>query len=182
MGWIWNRGDKQPLVDQSVEEILANGTGSADIAKSVTEVVGNIERQRRSYGRRATWHRRHFRSSGIVIIIVSASLPLLAGLDFGAKDMTIAILGVVVAVLTALRSFYQWDHLWSVLRQSDFELGFLIDKWELAVAEVQPDREFAAEEILDLTSELRKAAEEVRRAESTRYFGSLRPPLSEKPA
>jgi hypothetical protein len=159
---------------------MTGGTeGEAMMDGSAEEVVEGIRVLKDQYHDRAKWHRRCFRSSGIVIILLSATLPLLAGLDYDGKDVTIGVIGVAIAVLTALRNFYQWDQLWSLLRQSDFELTYLLDQWQLDVTAIKagsaPD---APSKIYELTLTLREAAEKVRRAESTRYFGSLRFPSS----
>lgn len=140
----------------------------------VAGVVTSVEQLRDSYRRRARWHRRWFRSTGVVVILLSTSLPALTIPDYGAKKALISIVGVFIALLTGLRSFYQWDQLWSVLRQSDFELSFLLDKWQLDVGAivVQSDPERLLK-LHELTVALRDAAEDVRRSESTRYFGSL---------
>jgi hypothetical protein len=55
------------------------------------------------YNWRAAWHRRNFRLSGIVVILVSASLPLLAAFDYWWKDLVVAVAGVVIATVTGLR-------------------------------------------------------------------------------
>jgi hypothetical protein len=74
------------------------------------------------YNWRADWHRRNFRLSGIVVILVSASLPLLAAFDYWWKDLVVAVAGVVIATVTGLRTFYHWDQMWGVLRRTHFDL------------------------------------------------------------
>jgi hypothetical protein len=160
-----------------IGEILEQLVGQPD-ATAVQGVADHVAEQRERYSKRATWHRRWFRSTGILVIAASASIPLLAGIDFDDKDLVVGIVGAGVAILTALRNFYQWDQLWSLLRQSDFELKLLLDQWQLDIAAIDrgdPDRML---EVRDLTRDLRDSAEDVRRAESNRYFGSLRFPSS----
>jgi Protein of unknown function (DUF4231) len=140
-------------------------------------VVTSIEARRDDYHRRAKWHRIWFRTSGVVIIVLSAALPALTIPDYGAKKAVISSIGVTLAILTGLRSFYQWHENWSLLRQSDFELSYLLDKWTLetgAIAGLPPDQR--KERFLELTLALRNDAEQVRRSESTRFFASLRLP------
>jgi hypothetical protein len=159
---------------------MTGGTeGMAVIGGSAEEVVARIRTLKGQYHDRAKWHRRWFRSTGIVIILLSATLPLLAGLDYDGKDVTIGVIGVAIAVLTALRNFYQWDQLWSLLRQSDFELTYLLDQYQLDATAIKTDSAAdATSKLHELTRTLREEAEKVRRAESTRYFGSLRFPSS----
>jgi hypothetical protein len=137
----------------------------------------NVRDLRDAYHRRAKWNRRFFRGTGVAVIVLSASLPLLAGFSYSGKDITIAIVGAVIAILTGLRAFYQWDQLWDFLRQSDFILTHLIGKWELDVeaAKHLPNTKSAVA-IHKLTTELLDNAETVRQAESQRYFSTLRFP------
>jgi hypothetical protein len=147
------------------------------------QVVTGIISLRDWYERRARWHRRWFRLSGVAIILLSATLPLLAGLDFNGKNTVIGLIGVGIAVVAALRNFYKWDHLWGVLRRSAFELTFLIDRWRLDIAaldENEQTKEGVARlrAIHKLTSKLLTDADEVRERESMGYFASLDFPTS----
>lgn len=142
------------------------------------QIVGaNVIDLRDTYRRRANWNRHLFRASGSAVIVLSASLPLLAGLSYEGKDITVAIVGVIIAILTGLRAFFQWDQLWGFLRQSDFALTHLVAKWELdvatasALADGQKDSE-----VYRLTGDLLDKTEEVRKAESQNYFGTLHYP------
>lgn len=42
----------------------------------------SVNKLRDQYDWRAKWHRRLFRFSGILVIVISASLPLLAGFSY----------------------------------------------------------------------------------------------------
>jgi hypothetical protein len=146
-------------------------------------VVNGILALRDAYKARAANHRRWFRVSGILIIVLSATLPLLAGADFDGKNVVIGVIGVAVAVVAGLRNFYKWDHLWGVLRRSAFELDFLLAQWRLDVANIACDRKQKAakmEAIRKRTADLAAAANEVRERESSGYFTSLSFPGAEK--
>ena len=123
------------------------------------------------YHKRAQRNRFAFRSAGILVILLSALLPLLAGFDFARKDWILGLIGVAIAVATGLRSFYQWDQLWALLRRTDFELTELLAEWELAVATAKDPAE-----VHELTEKLLQKAGNVRRSESTGYFATLRFP------
>jgi len=145
-----------------------------DLARYESFVHDNVEILRDTYRRRARKNRLWFRGAGILVILLSAILPLLAGFDFDHKDWTLGIIGVVIAVTTALRSFFQWDQLWSLLRQTDFELTELIARWRLAIAGAN------AADVKSLTEQLLQAAAEVRGRESKGYFATLRFPDNKK--
>jgi len=146
-----------------------------DLARYEGFVKENVEFLRDKYRKRARINRLWFRGAGIVVIALSAILPLLAGFDFDHKDWTLGIIGVVIAIATALRSFYQWDQLWSLLRQSDFELTELLAGWKLAVAGAK-----GSADVHSLTEKLLQAVDEVRARESKGYFATLRFPETKK--
>ena len=142
----------------------------ADYQRFVKEHVTAL---RDWYHKRARRNRLGVRGAGVFVIVLSAILPLLAGFDFGHKDLTLGIIGVSIAIATALRGFFQWDQLWSLLRQADFDLTDLLAEWELAVGARGAD-------VHQLTEKLLQAADEVRSRESKGYFATLRFPESKK--
>jgi len=157
---------------------MANGDGEA-LPESIETVVGEVVALRNTYRSRAKANRIWFRMTGVTVIALSTTLPALTIPDYGAKKALITVVGVTIALLTGLRNFYQWDQLWSLLRQSDFDLTYLLDKWTLdaGATEGMPAADRATK-LHELAIAFRDSAEEVRRSESTRYFGSLRFPHS----
>jgi Protein of unknown function (DUF4231) len=145
------------------------------LPEEVKPVFREVTDLRNTYRKRARQNRIWFRFTGVAVIVLSTSLPLMTIPDYGAKKVLISAVGVTIALLTGLRNFYQWDQLWSLLRQSDFELTYLLAKGELDVAGAPRDPERPAK-LLEIAAKLRDEAEQVRRSESTRYFGSLRFP------
>jgi hypothetical protein len=152
------------------------GEEGGRLPRAVGEVIAAVEKLRDDYHGRAKWHRRWFRSTGIAVVLLSTTLPLLVIPEYGAKKVVVSAVGVAIALLAGLRNFYQWDQLWSLLRQSDFELSYLLDRWHLDVENVRRTGGGGDRQVGELTLALRDAAEEVRRSESTRYFGGLRFP------
>jgi hypothetical protein len=154
----------------------ASTDGDAAMA-ACREAIRTIERLRDNYRRRAKWHRYWFRISGVLVIVLSALLPLLAGLSFDAKDGTLAAVGVTIAIVTGLRVFFQWDQLWGLLRQSDFALSHLLANWELDVAAAaelpEPERRST---LFALSRDVLAKADQIRQAESQKFFGALRFP------
>lgn len=82
-------------------------------------VEAYLARLRTFYNSRAVWHRRFYRSSGILVILIGAGLPLVASLSYPEKDLTVSLLGVLIAALTAMRAFYRWDQSWILLRATE---------------------------------------------------------------
>jgi Protein of unknown function (DUF4231) len=127
------------------------------------------------YRRRARIVRYCFRVSGILVILFSVSLPLFANLQFGAKDLVISALAVSIAALTGIRNFYQWDHIWRVLKVADFELTFIIAQWELEIQELSKDgdHEAARRQVHEKTMLLFSDTQAIVQNESKQYFGTL---------
>jgi hypothetical protein len=154
--------------------------------KSVEALIEEVERvvetRRDTYRRRATWHARFFRATGISVIAIATALPVLASLSYDGKTVTVAVAGALVAFLTALRSFYQWDQLWALLRQCDLDLTHLLEQWKLDVAATAglPETERRTQ-VHALATNLLEQAETLRRAESLSYFGMLRFPQGAQP-
>ncbi len=143
-------------------------------------LVERVEEVRDSYRARAAWHKRFFWGSGVIVILLSATLPLLAAFDYARKDVIVAIFGVAIAALTALRNFFHWDQSWSLLRQTDFELTHLLDEWRLEAAEAgSGPASHRVDRLAKATKRLLDESETVRRAESKAFFGRLSFPKGE---
>lgn len=112
-----------------------------------------VMRLRRVYDLRATWHRRLYRFSGIVVILAGAGLPLMVTLDYGVKNLAVSFTGVLVAVVTGLRAFYRWDQSWILLRKT--ELSITSALWHWRSREPGTDRE-AATELMQRVYDIRK--------------------------
>lgn len=124
-------------------------------------------RLRRVYDLRATWHRRLYRFSGIVVILAGAGLPLLVSVDYAGKDTAIAATGVLVAVITGLRAFYRWDQSWILLRKTEIAITSAL--WSWRSRESGTDREAAVELI--------RQVYEIRRFEAESFFKDLAFPV-----
>jgi Na+/melibiose symporter-like transporter len=151
------------------------GTHAADHVDDHWEAaVGEIENLATKYRDRARLHKLWFWASGVLVILLSATLPFLAGLDFGGKEETIGIIAVVIAALTGLRSFFHWDQSWSLLRQTDFELTELIRNWRLdRQAALREPESQQPKELDEITRTFLADAQRLRRAESVAFFGRL---------
>jgi Protein of unknown function (DUF4231) len=147
----------------------------------VVDVERTVTARRDSYRKRATVHSRFFRTTGITVIAIASALPVLAAFSYRHKDVTVAIAGALVAFLTALRSFYQWDALWGLLRQSELDISALLEQWKIDVAAAkelkEPERH---EKLHELATKLLADTEKIRRAESQSYFSALRFPQGGK--
>lgn len=127
-----------------------------------------ILRVRDFYDARAWWHRRLYRVSGILIILIGATLPMLSTLDYSHKELTVSLAGVVIAVVTSLRTFYRWDQTWVLLRNTEIVLTKAYLAWKGSkeeTTEATDDRQRlarnqAAIELIDKVSNIRQGEAE----------------------
>ncbi len=89
------------------------------------------------YRRRARNVRWMFRLFGMGVILLSASLPIIAAVDFRDAPFVITVVSVGVAGLTALRTFFRWDDQWRLLKAADWKLTALIAVWEADVCAME---------------------------------------------
>jgi hypothetical protein len=109
---------------------LCVGDDYEEIAALVDRYVVH---DRNWYRHRARVVRRWFRLFGVGVIVLSASLPVIAAVDFKDSQFVITLVSVLVAALTALRTFFQWDGQWRVLKVADWKLTALLGAWEADV-------------------------------------------------
>ena len=115
------------------------------------------------YDSRARWNRHFYRFSGILVIVLGGSLPIIAGADFPGKDLTIAVIGFVVATITALRGFYRWDAAWVLMRETEFAITKRYVAWK-AVQMAAPDPEALRQATIGLLSDMVAVRENEARA------------------
>ena len=134
-------------------------------------VESYLIRLRTFYNSRAIWHRRFYRFSGVLVILVGATLPLAASLDYANKELLISVLGVAVSIVTALRTFYRWDHSWILLRGT--ELAITTAWWDYCAA-VDATAEGSDEHARrEAARALVQALTEIRRGESELFFKDI---------
>jgi hypothetical protein len=114
-----------PVTDPSSPAYLADAEGYA-------------RQVRAAYDKRANSHRLYYRASGISVIVAGASLPLLTTLNYPQKSLAISLVGVFVSAVTALRAFYRWDHMWALLRVTEFLVTKAYWEWRSRVGD-RPD-------------------------------------------
>lgn len=134
------------------------------------------------YDVRARWHRRFYRASGVAVIFVGATLPVLTSLEYPGKSWLISLAGVLVAGLTGLRAFYRWDSSWILLRNTEMAVTATYLEWKAGPgnfpvtddAEMKPLQEKAAAAFIDRLGDLRQR-------EAAAYFKDMAfPALSTK--
>ncbi len=119
-----------------------------------------------------------FRAAGVVIIILSVSIPLLTTLSFPGRDVVLSCAALLIAALTGLNSFYGWDQAWRGRQQTAETLEHLIASWRvrLASARLEPDlgkrRDLTATAAQELIDKVKAATS----AEAEQFFSEVRLP------
>lgn len=119
------------------------------------------------YDVRAKWHRRLFRLSGLVTILIGAGLPVITAFTFREKNLAIALAGYVVAIATGMRGFYRWDSSWVLLRQTQIAISREYRTWKVASRSMKQDeRDRTAQDLMD-------RIDAIRAKEAVEYFDGM---------
>lgn len=133
-----------------------------------------VRRVRTHYDERARSHRRWYRYSGIAVILIGASLPVLTSIDYPSKSLVVSLAGVLVAALTTLRGFYRWDHMWALLRVTEFSVSQAYWEWRGAVdGRLDTTDDKTTAEIRKATRILVKKVDDIRQHEANFAFKDL---------
>lgn len=158
----------------------------AETFKDCSELAQRyVVRHRNWYRARALLVRRLFRFSGFAVIVLSAALPVVAFLDFSDSRFVITLLSVSIAALTALRTFFQWDLQWRVLKRADWKLTSLLSQWEIAMYRLSLELESGSTDCVSRaaarTQTLLKQASQVVDEEAEQFFGAVQWPENRPP-
>jgi hypothetical protein len=129
--------------------------------------------------RQLNWYQGHtkapmlfFRTSGILVILLSVSLPFLTTFEGLWKTIALPVFSLSIAGLTGLNAFFRWESDWKARRQTQYTLEYLLKMWELKIAEArcQEDVQKGIEIALQATEQLISAARTATSAETEEYF------------
>jgi len=97
---------------------------------------------RERYRKRARLYRLWYRGTGALVILLSVSLPLVANsAPFDYQILILSAISLAIAGITGLRSFFQWDQMWQLLRTAELVLRGLLLKWELDLSRFAHQRD-----------------------------------------
>jgi hypothetical protein len=135
--------------------------------------------------RTLNWYRGHarvpmilFRTTGVLLIVLSVSVPLLAVLEGIWQEAVLPVVALVIAGLTGLNSFFQWHTSWQGYRQTQYALEHLIAQWELKITEAKhhPNRDQRLEMVIQATDKLLRDTGQITATETGSYFERVRVP------
>lgn len=119
-----------------------------------------------------------FRFSGVLIIILSVSIPFLVTFEWVWKDIVLSIVALTIAGLTGINSFFKWESAWRGYRQTQFALEHLLAIWELKMIEAKncTDLEEGLKMAMNATEQLLKETRGVTSTETEDYFKHVQMP------
>jgi hypothetical protein len=131
------------------------------------------------YRTKKTLPRVLYRSSGIITVVLSTAIPVLAQSKwFGdARDNVLSGMGLVVAIVTSLSAFMGWDRVWRGRRQTESVLEHLLATWDLEIlrANTLLSGADADRHCLQATKELLASVHTVTLSEAEQFFDGLKP-------
>lgn len=75
------------------------------------------------------------RITGVLVIILSASLPLFALLEF--SKLVVSSISVTIAIITGLKSFYRFNEVYIANMRGMVELKNYVSDWKLAMIQAK---------------------------------------------
>jgi hypothetical protein len=123
-----------------------------------------------------------FRLSGVLVILLSVSLPLLATLEGYWKTLVLPVVALLVAGLTGLTSFFHWESGWKGYRQAQFSLEYVLTTWELQITEAShhTDAQEGIDLALQATRQLLQATQSTISTEAEEYFKRVHIPRAQQ--
>jgi hypothetical protein len=147
------------------------------------EVLSKLTAIKKEYvDKNLKWYRDHsrqpailFRTVGALVIVLSVTVPFLATLDDPWKSVVLPIVSLLIAGLTGLNSFFQWQGKWQKFLQARLSLEYSAQSWELQVlrARYETDEEKAVRILFDATTKLLDDARAVISTETQEYFTAI---------
>lgn len=125
------------------------------------------------YQRRKRWPRRLHRLSGIAVIGLGATIPVLSAYtDAQPARVIVGTAGAVITVITGLATVYEWQKTWRIFTVAQTELEAHRLRWELALgaAEAETDQDERLRRAVAATESLLEHASLARRAETAEFF------------
>ena len=145
-------------------------------------LLEELHTKRNEIARSKDWYKEHarrpmlyFRSVGAVIIVLSVTVPLLTRLEGFWQTLVLPAATLLIAALTGINSFMQWQTQWQGFRQAQFELEYSLSKWDLAmiVAKAHPDKTKASQLAIKATETLIERARKITATETNAFYESV---------
>jgi hypothetical protein len=119
---------------------------------------------------------------GVITILLSVSLPVLASLKETWGTLVVQIVAVLVAGSTSLMQFFRWESIWKGYSQSGQALNYLLTIWELKItlAKHERDTQKAIDMAVGATQQLIEASHTTIGSEAEEYFQRFQIPRTQQ--
>ncbi|WP_345657977.1 DUF4231 domain-containing protein [Streptomyces siamensis] len=179
-GTCWRGGGVKKWLPWSAGHSVASGNWDDSIDENFPRQAAIVRRYLCQYRDEcralANVNRILYRYSGILSICLGVTLPFLSASEFEGSSTLLAVASLLLATLTGLGRFYNWEQRWRIYRTTDYSLTLLIAEWELRMLDVivsgvpSPEAEIEAEKATRLTY---VSARSLGEAEITAFFSTL---------
>jgi hypothetical protein len=117
-----------------------------------------------------------FRTSGLVVVIGSLSLPVISTSgEWRYKTLIIGAVSLTIAVCSSLATFFHWDSVWRSRTNAATQLRGLLAQWELDLAAARTKSDPQAEAV-GATYRLFSAVTRIVGMETESFFADLKFP------
>jgi hypothetical protein len=142
------------------------------ILAELDRIKQDVVKTRDWYRGHAPWPMRWFRITGALLIILSVSVPFIAGQTADWKDTVLSLMTLAIAALTGLGAFFRWEYAWQSYRRTQYTLDRLLNMWEFKIVEArhQADPRRAIDMALRSTEQLLQDAASITGAETAEFF------------
>jgi uncharacterized protein DUF4231 len=148
------------------------------------EVGGSFAQAREFHGKRAGFRRTAFRRWGMLVVILSATLPVVAAFSdmLPAGTLLVSLMAAAIAILTSANSFFHWDTGWQGSTNVQMGIDQLYDNWQFAIANARTNTNGSdgLEQARKATQEFVDAVHELIEAEAREYLSRQRFPETQK--
>jgi hypothetical protein len=146
----------------------------SELSRFKDDVIKSIE----WYKKQAPKQMVLFRTFGVLVILLSVSVPFLGTLEGLGKTIVLPVVSVLIAGLTGINAFFNWQSQWQQFRLAQFTLENLVAKWdfEILLAKSEEDEERAIEMVVEATKDLMEQASRVTQAETADFFRGVQSP------
>jgi hypothetical protein len=146
-----------------------------DLCKIKIHYVDNMLKW---YGGHITWPRIIFRSAGIIVIVLSLGMPFLSTVKGELGQRLVLIASFMIAVLTALNSFFNWQKTWEKRVMFKLTLEGLVAQWEAEIiaATAASDPKSGFERACNATRELIEKTRATTATETGSFFAGIKFP------
>lgn len=139
-------------------------------------VEQHIVPEYRWYQGHTTLPRLYFRVAGVVVVVGSLALPVIAAQSSSAYSKpALTVVSLAVAILSSLSTFFRWDASWRSRSNAAAGLKGLLARWELSLRAAQTSQN-PPEAALSATQKLFDEAFSLVGSETEGFFATVKWP------